>query len=49
MVPYENDLTLLKNKLQNPDPDFKTHFTIQSYSQTDFDLTHDSEKGIASF
>lgn len=36
-------------KLQNPDPDFKTHFTIQSYSQTDFDSTHDSEKGIASF
>lgn len=49
MVPYENNFTLLKNKLQNSDTDFKTHFTIQSCSQTGFDSMHNSDKGIAPF
>lgn len=49
MVPCENNLTLLKNKQQNSDPDFKTHFTIQSCSQTRFDSMPDSDEGIAPF
>lgn len=49
MVPYENKLTLLKNKLQNSDPNFKPHFTTQSCSQTGFDSMHDSDKGIGPF
>lgn len=49
MVPYENNLTLLKNNLQNSEPCFKTPLAVQSCSPTDFDSKHDSDQGIASF
>jgi len=49
VVPYENNFTLLQNKLENSDPNFKTHFATQSCSQTDFDSMHDTDKGIAPF
>lgn len=49
MVPWANNLTLLQNKLQTPDLDFKAHFTIQSCSQTGFDWMHDSDEGIVPF